>query len=326
MRFPSMYLLLALLPALAGCYFAKLAGLQLGLINRQRQLAPALRDEPDAERRRLLALVPELRAFARNVMQLRPGKNYTGYYATEQKGIVFILSASAKTRLEPYTFWFPVVGSVPYKSFVDEADAEEQERELQGAGYDTWLGRAKAYSTLGFFRDPITTVMMRKGTVRFVEVLLHEMAHARHYVPGQTEWNEQLASLVGIEGTNHFLRSHYGHDPALIAELEQHVERTRVREAAVERTLALAERLYASGKPDAVVLREREPLFERLRAELVALDPEQDHSELVVNNARLLQYKRYLAGGDRVTALWTDARGSWVRFWQLAEAHAESLD
>jgi predicted aminopeptidase len=271
-------------------------------------------------------MVPDVRSFGLNALQLRVGRSYTGYYATEREGIVFVLVASEQTRLEPHTFWFPVVGEVAYKSFFSEQDAREAERELATAGYDTWLGRATAYSTLGFFRDPVTTVMMRKGTTAFVEVLLHEMAHARLYVRGQTDFNEQLASFVGLRGAEQYLRSRHGDDRALMEELDRHLARRARIEAATRAALGELEALYAGGLPRPQVLRARKPVFARLSRELAALAPEAEPWELTVNNARLLQYRRYAAGDELLHALWAQARGSWGRFWQLAEAHGEALE
>jgi predicted aminopeptidase len=309
----------------SGCYFAKLAGKQLELVNEQRSLPRALADETDPARRRLLAMVPDLRAFGRNRMQLPVDGSYAGYYATEQKGIAFVLVGSEKTRLSAYKWWFPVVGEVAYKSFVDEADAREGEGELQRAGYDTWVGRVTAYSTLGFFRDPVTTIMMRKGMLAFVEVLLHEMAHARLYVPGHTDWNEQLASFAGRVGAEQYLRSRYAGNREVLAELEQRHQTRERLETAVSDTLRDIEALYAAGRPVPVVLRERQPVFARLERELVQLYPEDDRDELAINNAHLLQYRRYLAGAHEIEQLWVQARGSWADFWARCEQRAKHL-
>ena len=101
-------------------------------------------------------------------MQLRVGRSYTGYYATEAEAIVFVLVASEPRPVSSRTrFWFPVVGEVAYKSFFDRAGARERRARARRATATTrGSARATAYSTLGFFRDPVTTVMMRKGDGR----------------------------------------------------------------------------------------------------------------------------------------------------------------
>jgi predicted aminopeptidase len=310
----------------SGCYFVDLAAGQLDLVNRQQPLGQALARESDPARKHMLAMVPDVRSYAQNVMQMRVGRSYSSYYATEAEGIVFVLVASEQTRLEPYTFWFPVVGEVADKSLFDEDAAREAERDLASAGYDTWLGRATAYSTLGFFRDPITTVMMRKGTVAFVEVLIHEMAHGRMYVRGQTDWNEQLASFVGRLGAERYLRSRYGGDAVLMAELDRHLARRARLEAVTGAAVVELEALYARGWPRGEVLRARAPVFAALSRELAALAPQAQPWELTVNNARLLQYRRYAAGNEVLEQLWMQAQGSWGRFWELCERHGRTLD
>lgn len=310
---------------LSGCYYLQLGGGQLSLINEQRPLSAALRDETDPDRLRLLALVPDVRAFGRDVMQLRPGRSYSGYYATERSGIAYVISASSRTRFEPYLFSFPIVGKVAYKSYFDEAEARAAAAELTAQGYDVWVGPATAYSTLGYLRDPVTTVMMRKGLTAFVEVLLHEMTHGRLYVPGQTDFSEQLASFAGEHGATHYLRTRFAHDAERMAELEAHLARRRAIEVRVKRALDELTALYARNLPEAQVLAAREPVFARLRGELAALAPDAQPDELVVNNARLLQYRRYLSGAPALEKLWRDAGGSWVKFWPLVEQYAKTL-
>src|SRR5262245_48900798 len=92
---------------LSGCYYAQLAGGQLALINEQRPLSRAIAAERDPVRRKLLQFVPDVRRFGRDVILLRPGRSHTGYYATERSGIAYVISASERTRLEPYLFTFP---------------------------------------------------------------------------------------------------------------------------------------------------------------------------------------------------------------------------
>ncbi|MDH5671929.1 MAG: aminopeptidase [Myxococcales bacterium] len=314
-----------LLLALPGCYLVKLAGGQLELINEQVPLAQALSAERDPERQKLLSLVPDLHSYASKVVQLRPGNNYRTYFATEKKGITHVLVACEKTSLEPYTWSFPIAGEVPYKSHFEEADARVEEAELIAAGYDTWVGHATAYSTLGFLRDPVTTVMTQRGLVAFVEVLFHEMAHGRFYVAGDSDFNEQLASFVGARAAEDYLRSRFGHDPAVMEELRTHLARQAPFREAVAGALAQLERLYGSGRAPAEVLRRRQPIFAALERRLSALYPELDPEELTMNNARLTQYRRYRGDAAYLEAMWQDSGGSWVAFWRRVELYARLM-
>src|SRR5262245_36770207 len=141
--------LLAALLLLCGCGLGRLAEGQLNLINGQVRLDRAIARERDPERRMLLAEVPRIRRFAAESVGLFPGKSYTGYFETEQKGLTYVVTACERLRLEPYAWWFPIAGRVEYRSYWDEADAIEQARELEAEGYDTWISPSRAYSTLG---------------------------------------------------------------------------------------------------------------------------------------------------------------------------------
>src|SRR5262245_52748662 len=110
----------ACLPA---CGLTGLAAGQLQLINRQVPLERALEEEADPERHALLAEVPSILAFAEEVVGLRVGRSYRGYYATDQKGLTYVITACARTKFEPYSWWFPIAGNVEYRSYWDEADA-----------------------------------------------------------------------------------------------------------------------------------------------------------------------------------------------------------
>ena len=312
------------LACLPGCYFYDLAAGQLALINEQQPLLRALADENDLSRERMLRRVADVRSFAANVMRMRPGRSYSGYYATEVDGITHVLLASDKTSLTAYTWWFPIVGEVPYKSFFDEADARAEQAALDADGYDTWVTHATAYSTLGFFRDPVTTVMMRRGSIQFVEVLLHEMAHGRFYVPGQTDFNEQLASFAGRRGTEQYFLTRTNGDARVMAAVADYFERRDALEALMREGIDEVERLYASGKAEAFVLAERQRVFARLEAALVALYPDEEPERLRVNNARLLQYRRYAQSADYLQTLWDESGRNWARFWQAVEQYART--
>jgi predicted aminopeptidase len=233
---------------------------------------------------------------------------------------VYVVSASERTRLVPYLFSFPIVGEVAYQSFFDEDEARAAASELEAAGYDVYLGLATAYSTLGYLRDPVTTVMMRKGRIAFIEVLLHEMTHGRLYVPGDSEWSEQLASFVAERGLEQYVALHHAGAAALQDELRAHLARRRAAEVELRKALAEARALYASSASEDEKLRRRAPLFAGLARRLREIRPDATPDELTVNNARLLQYERYVSSAPELQDLWRKARGNWVRFWSAVEA------
>lgn len=318
--------LAVLLPLLHACSLGNLARGQLTLINDQVRLDRAIEREQDAERRRLLEEVPSICSFAEQSVGLWAGKSYTGYYATERKGLTFVVTASERLRLEPYSWWFPVAGKVEYRSYWDEEDAVAQAAELEAKGYDTWISASRAYSTLGIFRDPVITTMLRDGLPALVEVLVHELAHAKLYVPGHTDWNEALASFVGERGAERYFEApRYAATP-YAAEAKVRAERRQRFDVLISAAGDELEKLYGSELPNEIKLRERERVFTQLSAALQALSPKADPAEWRMNNARIVHYRRYSASNELLSEMWKKSGENFRRFWLLAEAYSKTLD
>lgn len=310
---------MALLP---GCYFYQLGVGHLAILNGQVPLAEAVAMETDPERRALLQSVPRIRAFATNVLQLRAGDSYTSYFETEQRGITFAVVGSQKTRFEPHTWWFPFTGVVAYKGFFDEADALAEEQDLQAQGYDTFVGASSAYSTLGWFRDPVLTTMLRGGDASLVEILIHEMTHATFYVAGQSDFNEQLASFVGKLGTQRYFAHYHGDDEVLLSTVQSNFDSRMTTEDMIFEVVERLETLYDSGRADAEILRRRKPILDSLSARLAAMYPDRDPKGLEMNNARLMQFRRYSRSADYLEDIWQRSGKNWPRFWREVRIYA----
>jgi len=309
---------------LTGCSMLSLGAGQLSLINDQVPLATAIAKEPSPERRALLREVPAILAFAQDVVGLRPGRSYLGYYATERTGLTYVVTASKRTRFEPYTWWFPIVGTVEYRSYWDEADARAAANELEAAGYDTWISPSRAYSTLGVLRDPITTTMLREGLPGLVEVVIHELSHAKLFVPGQTAWNEALASFVGERGAELYFEARRFSGSGIQAEARARTARRIAMDRAVDDVYAELEALYASSEADSAKLVRRRACFERLSARLRELYPRDDSRRYHVNNARLLHLHRYTASSRAFEDVWQQSGRQFRKFWPAVEAYART--
>ena len=307
---------------LQGCYLLEQAAGQLDLRLNQVAIDEAIHNETNARIKRLLGEVKPIKRFAETKLYLQPSENYGGYYRTHKSGITFVLTASRKDKLVPYTWWFPIIGRVPYKGFFDKEDALALERKLQKKGYDTWIFAAPTYSSLGWFKDPITTPMLRKGIYSLASIIIHEMTHVTLYVENQTDFNEQLATFVGHQGAMQYLQ--YSHrEPEFVRRIEaQQKRRLRLWEI-IQEYFRLLQRLYEKKYPLEKTLREREKLFDQLTKEAHRLFPHTTPFRWQFNNARLLQSKRYKPVSPILASLWKEGQGDWQKFWPLVRRYVE---
>jgi predicted aminopeptidase len=159
-----------------------------------------------------LDVVQDVKAFGREI-----GLHATRNYETVAVGFdhhLYNVSASAPLSFTSKTWWFPIVGRVPYLGYFNEKDARRSAARLEGQGYDVYIGQTGAYSTLGWFRDPILPSMLDWDEFDLADTILHELTHATVWVPGGVAFNESFASFVGEEGAFRYLESRHGRDSA----------------------------------------------------------------------------------------------------------------
>ena len=224
-RTPPLTLLLlfllavSLLTAAGGCYLTKQSCRFLGLYSRAVEIDRALKAEdlPD-DVRAMLSLTGEIREFAAASVGLEKNRNYTTYVETDKDYLVDVVSACKADRFEPYIWSFPLVGKMPYKGFFEKEDAEREAQKLRFAGYDVMVRRVDAFSTLGFFRDPVFSFMKKYPVHALAEVIIHEQAHATVFFRNRAQFNEELATFIGDEGALLFMSERYGGEPGPLRE------------------------------------------------------------------------------------------------------------
>ncbi|EFK06648.1 conserved hypothetical protein [delta proteobacterium NaphS2] len=203
-----------LLLSISGCrisYLFHVAKGQIELLNGAVPINEALDTESfTPEQRNKLLLVSQIKAFGEKDLGLEKTGNYETVYPHSDRNPIFMVSASKKDAFSLKTWWFPIVGDLPYLGFFDLKKAREERTRLVDENMDVYLGRAEAYSTLGWFRDPVTMNLIDGTTPGLVNTLLHEMTHATLYVNGQGAFNEGLAVLVGKVGAIQFFEKAFG--------------------------------------------------------------------------------------------------------------------
>ncbi|MGD2122214.1 MAG: aminopeptidase [Gemmatimonadota bacterium] len=214
-RFPrsilagGILLLMALLSfSCSGCspvYLAKAGWAEMKILRGRRPLTEVIEDtRTDEDTRRKLLLTRQARAFAIHKLNLDAGDSYTSFTQLDTDTLAWVLSAAYKDRLESKTWWFPIVGRVPYKGYANQNGAEKARQKLESEGFDTYLRTTSAFSTLGWFADPLLSSLLRYDEVDLVETILHELSHNHLFVPGQVRFNESFATFVGRVGAIRF--------------------------------------------------------------------------------------------------------------------------
>jgi predicted aminopeptidase len=146
------------------------------------------------------------RDFARDSIGLKVGDSFTTYSRLRRDTLVLVVSAAHRDRLVPHTWWFPIVGRVPYKGFFDFEAALDMARDLERDGLDTYVRPAAAFSTLGWFNDPLLSTTLAHDSLYLANTVIHEVTHNSFYAPGQAIFNESFATFVGGRGTEWFFR------------------------------------------------------------------------------------------------------------------------
>ena len=308
-------LLLVLSGCTTGRYLAQAGCGQIDLLLRARDIGAAAADpRVDPHVRALLAQVPEIKKFGEQ-NSLRPTGNYHRYVQLDRPAVVWVVTASEPLRFHSKTWSFPIVGSVPYLGWFDPGDAHELADSLHEEGWDSDVGAADAYSTLGWFDDPVLSTMISDGdeaTGLLVNVILHESVHATLYVDGQTRFNESLAEYVAGKLTLTYLDQRYGPRSAVKAAYLEAERRGADRGARMHRAYEELAAVYASSRSRAEKLADKRRILDELRRETNFRRP--------INNATLSAFKNYNSGTPELDALLSTCGGSWARFFGALSA------
>jgi predicted aminopeptidase len=282
--------LLSLPLATSGCYLAHLARGQMRLLCARVPVEEVLR-APDTppELRAQFEVVAQVRQFAER-LGLSVGGRYTEYAPWPGDFVVTTVVATRPGEVQPVTSWFPIVGSVPYRGYFDAEIAHAEAERLRGKDLDVCEQKVRAYSTLGWFDDPLTGPMLREDEGTLVETLFHELLHATVFVPGDPEFNEGVAAFFGQEARVRFYTERDGAD-AGVRERKIVSEHRRLR-AEILALRRAVEGLYASAPPGDARTEARARFEAEARERIAAVgltgwDPAALAAEIPLNDACL---------------------------------------
>jgi len=277
------------------------------------------RPEVTLDSQEKLKLVMDVREYARDVLKLNVGGSYSSFSYVDRPDLTYILVAAPKTELRPYTWWFLIIGSVPYKGYFSKAEAEEEAERLKAEGYDTNIRPSAAFSTLGWFDDPLLSHLLRYDKEVLSEIVFHELFHNTLYVNGAGAFNESVANFIGHRAAIDFFRDRLGADSIEYQRAVQAWDDEREFGSFIAGLVQTLTELYDRDIPLPDKLRLREEIFTRSKAEWarrIADRPQhrvRSFSQQPLNNAVLMHYVVYLKDLDLFESVYERSGQSLVK-------------
>ena len=326
---------LILIPILIdGCYVARGAYEECRILWNRKPIDDVLaRKDLPADTRTKLETVLAVRKFAADKL----GENVGGAYETiapvDQNAIVYVVMAAPRDSLVPYTWWFPIVGRVPYRGYFDKSDALAEAASLEAQGLDTMVRPSIAFSSLGFFSDPLLTNLLKLDRVELAGVLIHELFHRTYYLASDAMFDESAANYVGSAGAVAFFAATDGESaPSTKAAREILESDLKFARFLLQEQARLLD-IYMADLPKDKLDQRREAAFAAIKADYAALEPSLsglerfDLDKQPLNNAVLVNYLIYFHQLDNFAALdrmnHGDLKATIAQIISIAKAHPD---
>jgi predicted aminopeptidase len=300
----------------AGCesisYYTQAIGGQLNLLARARPVDAWLADPstPPALRGRL-EQAQRIREFASRSLALPENGSYHAYAELGRPYVVWNVYAAPEFSVEPKQECFPFTGCVSYRGFFSEQDARRHAAQLRSQGYDVHVAGVAAYSTLGWFDDPLLSTFIQYSDTQLARLVFHELAHQLVYARNDTTFNESFAVAVEEEGVRRWLEA--GGRGAELDAFRGSQARRREFAARVKQARERLASLYATGLPREAMLGHKRGEFERLRADYGAIVPAEPNNAFLVSIALYTElvpaFERLLAAsGGNLAAFYSSVK------------------
>ena len=321
-------LVIFLFLSLSGCYVLKQGTYLAHYQSRAEKISQLLeREDLEPETRRFLEEVLAIKKYAVNVLGLKDNKNYSRYIATDRTYLVDVVTACKAASFTPKIWKFPVVGEVPYKGFYQKQDAGKLARRLRKDGYDVWIRKVDAFSTLGFFSDPVYSFMQRYPPYYLADLIIHEQTHATIFIKNHVPFNEELATFVGREGALSYIETK-ADNPEAVKEHIRLVRQDREQFYALMRKLYKdLESIYTSGITEAEKIRRKEEIISafkrRIRddySDFFSTDNYRYIADMDLNNAHIITWNIYTRDLSLYYDVYRSLGNSLPRFLQRVQA------
>ena len=295
----------------SGCYVLQQGTTMLGYLNNAVPVESLLDENASEEDHLFVQRIMDIRSFAAEELGLEKNDNYTRYVNIDRDYLANIVSASAKDSFTRHEWWFPVTGNVPYKGFFDIEGAREEAASLKEKDLDVWIRRVDAFSTLGWFSDPLYSYMRNYPAYRIADLLIHEQLHATVYLKDNSQFNEELAEFIGTEGSRLYIEKTFSRDSAEYSAMENQKKDNVVYVSFIREVIAELETLYTSSMSREEKLLKKEEIigaskkrFEENYDNAFQSDNYRGFINLPVNNAYFELFRLYYAGDNYLEDLY----------------------
>lgn len=277
---------------LSGCgmeYYVKSFAGQADMLARARPIDEVVATTPDKRLAERLERTLEIRAYASRELGLPDNASYTRYADLGRQFVVWNVVATPPLSLAPRQWCYPVAGCVNYRGFFNEADAKAEAARLAAEGDDVHIGGVPAYSTLGWFADPVLSSFVRYPDTALARLVFHELAHQVAYVKDDSEFNESFATAVEEAGVARWIAAQAG-QPRHAALVAEHLRNDRMRREFARLVRDVRPKLaaiYASDAPPAEKLARKRAVLAAMRA---------SYDEAKAGDPGLAGFDRWFAG------------------------------
>ena len=289
-------------------YGLKQAYGQLRILTKAQSLESYLEENQLSEnQKKKIEFIKYVKDYAVDSLGIEPSSSYEKIYDQKGKPILWMVTASPTFELKAYEWSFPIAGKFSYKGFFDYLAALQEREDMEAKGYDVEIDEVSAWSTLGWFSDPILSSMLENDSTRLAKLIIHELFHGTVYLKDSVELNENLASFVGRKGAERLFYS-IG-DTALMNSVEEKRARREKIGELIRKSAHQLDSLYKSFDKDLSrerKLRKKREMIEKIRWKVAALLAGQDlteaeryYLEFNPNNAYFTGYLTYRSKGDQ---------------------------
>lgn len=292
-------------------YYQQSISGHLAIMSKRRSIQTLLQQNNlPADLRDKLQQSINIRKYASSVLLLPDNGSYDSYADLGRKYVLWNVVATPEFSLEPLKWCYMVVGCLSYRGYFSRQDAISYAAELKSDGYDVYVAGVTAYSTLGWFSDPLVNPMLQYDSTYLARVMFHELAHQLLYFPDDTEFNEAFADTVAEYGVSRWLQD--GHKLKQAAEFQQSLGREKDFNRLVLNYKTKLDQLYQSARDRNELRREKQAIFNEMKADYEKVrstwqdnDDYQAWFDSGLNNAKLalvLTYQDLVPGFLRMLA------------------------